>query len=87
MGIAAMRNVVAFLCALCVGPLVAADFTIPDSYQSWRVGDTVDIAWNAGWTWGKGAQPEEADLFVMWSDYPTEFSQLVLGAWCPSSTA
>lgn len=79
-----MRSFFSLFCALCSGVFVAADFTKPDSsqgdfYQSWRVGDTVDISWNAGWNWGKGAQPDVADLFVMWFDHPTQFSQLVLG--------
>lgn len=72
---------------LCIGAhIVAANFTQPDSslgdlQQQWRVGDTIDIAWNAGWDWGVGGQPGIADLFVMWSDRPTDFSQLVRGGW------
>ena len=63
--------------------LAAAEFTEPSSSrgdfsQSYKVGE-VDIAWNAGWDWGKGAQPEVADLFVMRFDDPKQFSQLVLG--------
>ena len=78
-----------FYVALCTfGALVAADFTQPSSslgdlQQQWRVGDTIPIAWNAGWDWGVGGQPAVADLFVMWSDRPTEFSQLVQGWWSP----
>lgn len=64
--------------------LAAAEFTQPSSskgdfYQTYKVGDEIDIAWNAGWDGGKGAQPDVADLFVMWYDDPKEFSQLVLG--------
>ncbi|OAL53913.1 hypothetical protein IQ07DRAFT_596889 [Pyrenochaeta sp. DS3sAY3a] len=54
-------------------PIVSSRFTEPSSdvkdfTQRWFVGDTMKIAWDAGWNWGVGTQPEVVDLFITWFD-------------------
>ncbi|KAK3197173.1 hypothetical protein GRF29_1536g875301 [Pseudopithomyces chartarum] len=77
-----MRGLYLFLHALWIA-FATAKFTQPvssndDFYQLWTEGDTIDITWDAGWSWGSGEQPKLVDLFVTWFDTPKKFSQLLL---------
>lgn len=54
-------------------------FSLNNIINGSSVGDTIDITWDAGWSWGSGEQPKLVDLFVTWFDTPKKFSQLLLG--------
>lgn len=66
-----MRRFLIGFAALCGIPLAASEFVEPSSatgdfYTMYNLGDSIDIQWKSGWNWGKGSQPDFADLFIMW---------------------
>ncbi|KAF2704136.1 hypothetical protein K504DRAFT_494911 [Pleomassaria siparia CBS 279.74] len=70
------------LCATTVSlllPLASSEFTEPSSQNGdfahkYFVGDTIHVAWKAGWSWGvpSTAQPATVDLFVQCFDNSLE---------------
>ncbi|KAF1952536.1 hypothetical protein CC80DRAFT_176470 [Byssothecium circinans] len=52
------------------------DGSLDDMSQAYKIGDTLNIRWNAGW-WGSDKQPDHVDLFVCWFKSDS-YSDLIL---------